>query len=144
MAGSITFPTIELTSWVFDDEKVFFGETYWDPIHTVKENELERHYERTLIDSSGNILSVSLNKVLRKPATWLPALLQQPMVVELDLKQTGRQISLDDLKKLVLSRKEELFHITHNKLMTVDEFVKKVNGAKDFEELITIASFGLD
>ena len=144
MTNDITFPILELTNWVFDDEKVFFGETFWDPAHTIKANELEKHYKRILVDSNGNILNVSLNKIIRKHGTLLPGIFQPTMEVELDLRPTGQQISLDDLKKLVLLRKDELFHITYNKLMTVNEFVNKVNGTTDFKDLITIASFGLD
>ena len=144
MSDEIVFPILELTPWVFDNEKVFFGETFWDPVHYIKESELERHYTRTLVDASGNILNVSLNRIIERKKGLLPSIFPPSIVVDLNLKQTGRRISLDDLKKLVLARKDELFHITHNKLMAVDEFVRRVEDADNFEKLITIASFGLD
>ena len=144
MKDQVVFPILELTGWVFDDEKVFFAETDWDPVHTVMENELEKHYSRTLVDSAGNILNVALGKIVKGPRTKFSPMFQSAIVVELDLRRTGQTISIDDLKRLVLARKDELFQITTNKLMTVNDFIKKVNGTTEFKELIAIASFGLD
>lgn len=142
MSETVVFPIIELTDWVFEDERVFFADMSWDPVHFVKEKDFEKHKTRVIVDSAGNVYNVSAPRIKEKPRAWLSFIIQPTLLVEFDLKKTGQVISLDELKNLILSRKEEIFHITYNKLMTLEEFEDKINKSKTYEELIMAASFG--
>jgi hypothetical protein len=63
------------------------------------------------------------------------------LTVKFELKRTESKLTLEDLRKIILHRKGELFHITDNKLLTVTEFEGRVNKATTFKELIEVAAF---
>jgi hypothetical protein len=48
------------------------------------------------------------------------------------------------VKNKIISRSFENFNITHNKLMTEQEYNFKLRSAKSFEELFIIASVGVE
>ena len=113
----IKFPILELTDWVFDGEKVLEADFEWDGIHYIKEKDLERQYQRVLIDSNGRVLKVAGKKLIRKKGQLLSFVIQPTLVVEFDLVLTDRTMSLEDVKRKILSRSSENYHITHNRLI---------------------------
>jgi hypothetical protein len=67
----IVFPVLELTDWTFDLEKILESEFEWDGIYHIKERDIERQYQRVLVDYKGNILKVTLNSVLKKKGAFI-------------------------------------------------------------------------
>ena len=61
--------------------------------------------------------------------------------VDLLLINTGELFQMEDLKREILLKRNQMFHIYHNKLMTVDEFENKIVNARNYLEVIDIASF---
>lgn len=140
----INFPITELTDDLFESEKVFHAEYGWDGIHRIKQKDLHTQGERILIDSDGYLLKVVEGEVIKRSGILSSFFGPRTLTVKFHLKKTGEQLTLDEFKQIILRRKHELFHITHNKLLTVGEFVKRVNNASTFKELIEIASFEQD
>lgn len=137
----IKFPILELTDWVFDGEKVLGAEFEWNGIHHIKEKDFEKQYQRIMIDCNGKVLKVTGSKIIEKKGLLLSFIIPPTLIVEFDLKLTGRTMTLNEAKKKILSRSAENFHITHNKLMTEKDYNNKVRAANTFEELIKIAAF---
>lgn len=141
MLNEIKFPILELTDWVFDGEKVLEAEFEWSGIHFIKEKDFEKQYRRILIDCHGNILKVTGKKIIERRGIFLSLIIPPTLVVEFNLELTGRTMTLEEGKKKILSRSSENFHITHNKLMKLNEYNDKVKDASTFEELIKVAAF---
>ncbi len=138
----IKFPILELTDWVFDEEKVLEVDFEWDGVHHLKEKDFEKQYQRVLIDSNGNVLKVTGGKKIRKKGTLFSFIIPPTLVVEFDLKLSGETITLEAAKRKIVSRSSENYQITHNKLMTEWDYRRQIEKAKTFEELFKIASFG--
>ena len=68
-------------------------------------------------------------------------LIKPSFEIEIELYATGKVYSLDELKTEILRKKNDMFHIYHNKLISLEEYVKKLTNAKTFLEIIDIASF---
>jgi len=139
--NKIVFPVLELTDWVFDGERVLDAEFEWDGIHHIKEIDFEKHYQRVLVDSNGELLKVTGNNIIKKKINLFWFLTPQKLVVEFNLEMTGRKIPLEDLKFKIISRSSENFHITHNKLISKQAYDDKIKEAKSYLEIIKIAAF---
>lgn len=144
MNEEIAFPITELTDDLFESEKVFHADYDWDGIHYVKEPDIQSHYQRILVDSDGYLLQVTDGEIVKGPKTLFQSIWQPTCTVKFGLRRTGKRLTLDDLKNIFLHRKNDLFHITHNKLLTVEEFERRINGASTIKEVIEVATFEQD
>lgn len=139
----IVFPILELTDWIFDSEKVLEPEHVWNGRFYIKIKDPDKHLERSYVDPNGNILKLKIGKVIRDETSFLSFIIPPKMLLEIDLEISGYTMTLDEVKKKVISRSFENFDITHNKKMTEQEYNFKLRSAKSFEELFMIASFGV-
>ena len=139
--NEIVFPILELTDWVFEGEKVLDVQYDWSKIHYIKENDFEKQYQRILVDSQGQILKVTGRKIIGKKGYLLSFIIPVTLIVEFELELTGREMTLDEVKRNVIFKSTKNWHLTHEKLMTEKEYTTKVNSAKSFEELFLIAGF---
>jgi hypothetical protein len=57
------------------------------------------------------------------------------------LEHTGKTYELEELKNEILKKKNKMFHIFHNKIMTLNKYETKLKNAESFLEIIDIASF---
>ena len=139
--SEILFPVLELTDWVFDSEKTLIAEFEWNEIHFIKEKDFEKQHKRIIVDCNGKILKVTGNKVLRKKGTLLSFIIPPTLVVEFNLELTGNIMTLEEVKRKIISRSSENFLITDEKLITENDYNNKVKTAKTFEALFNIATF---
>ncbi|MBK6983822.1 MAG: hypothetical protein IPH32_03230 [Bacteroidetes bacterium] len=137
----IAYPILELTDWVFEGEGVLEIENEWTTIHHVKEKDIMKHYERVLVDCNGRILKVIGGKILRKDWNPLSFIFPPRLQVEFNIENTGRTMTIEQVKQNIISKSDRNFHITDNKLMTVEEYVSKVKSSKTFLDLFKIAAF---
>lgn len=139
MNTEIKFPIMDMTEFVFESEGVFFSSLTWETDYTLKEKDIKRIPLWKYVDSEGKLLKVKIIKQ-EKTATFL-SFLRAEYDLELQLVPTGKVYLLDELKEEILEKKNKMFHIYHNKLMTLDEYEKKIRNANSFLELIDVASF---
>jgi len=139
--NNIRYPLIELTGWVFKEEKVFFEIEEYPGIHKIKKKDIPQHYARHIVDSNGFIIKITSHEVLGEIASFSTFFSKPYFEVRLTIENSGVQMPLEELKQIVLSKLSELFHITYNKIMTPEEFQEKIKAAKDYYEVIVIATF---
>ena len=141
--SSLKFPLIELSEWIFKKEKVFFEilESEIGEIHHVKESQIEKHFKREIVDGNGFLISVLNPKIIERKKSFLAPIFEPRSKIIFEFKNSGKKINLETLKKRILSKSNQIFHITHNKLMTESEFRKKIKQSENYEDLISIATF---
>lgn len=93
------------------------------------------------MDSECYLLEVIGGEIIKKPTTLFESIFSPTLTVKFDLRRTNKRLTLEELRRIFLHRKHDLFHITENKLMTVQEFEKRVNSASSFKDLIEVATF---
>jgi len=141
MTQDISFPITELTNDLFESEKVFHADYKWDGIHYIKEADIQSHFKRILVDSEGYLLKITQGEVIEKPFTILKSIFPPTVTVKFGLERTNQKLTIEELRKAFLHRKQDIFHITDNKLMTVEEFERRVNNAATIKDLIEVATF---
>ena len=141
--SNIKFPLIELTEWVFKGEKVFFEilENGIEEIHHVKESQIEKHFEREIVDGNGFLISVSNPKFIERKKSFLSPIFEPKSKVIFEFKNSGKKMSIENLKQRILSKSNQIYHITHNKLMSESDFRKEIEQSENYEKLISIATF---
>ncbi len=140
MKKEIEFPIMDIAEFMFESEKVFFSDLNFKTNYTFKEKYVQRLPKWRFVDSGGKELKVRLIKK-REIKNFLSFLLQSSYEIELELYETGKIYSLDELKTEILRKKNDMFHINYNKLISLEEYVKNLTNAKSFLEIIDIASF---
>ena len=100
--NEIVFPILELTDWVFEGEKVLDVQYDWSKIHYIKENDFEKQYQRILVDSQGQILKVTGRKIIGKKGYLLSFIIPVTLIVEFELELTGREMTLDEVKRNII------------------------------------------
>lgn len=141
MGNKVKYPTIELTEWVFEEDKIFWGEMTWQRQYTVREKELDRFRSRVLLDSEGSVLCLSDGWVLKRTNGFFSMIFTPEVQIEFDLVKTGVSMSLDDLKSLILSKTEILFEMNDIKFISQELFIKGINEAETYSEVIRLATF---
>lgn len=141
MNNEIKFPIMDITEFLFESERVFFSYLFWDSKLTLKEKYVKKLPKWKFVDSDGKLLKVKIVKKIKIDA-FLSFLFQPNYDLELILVPTGKVYELDELKKEILLLKNKMFHIYHNKLITLSEYETKMDNASNFLEVIDIASFG--
>ena len=144
MTMEIFFPITELSDDLFESEKVFHVDYEWDGIYYIKEKDLKMQDKRVFIDSGGYLLKITGREILETSGKLFSFLTPATLTVKFGIERTGERLSIDDLRNVFLLRKQGLFHITHNKLMTIQEYEKRINNATTYKELIEIAGFEQD
>jgi len=141
--SSLKFPLIELSEWIFEKEKVFFEilESEIGAIHHMKESRIEKHFEREIVDGNGFLVSVSNPKIVERKKSFLSSIFEPRSKVKFEFKNSGKKINFETLKKRILSKSNQIYHITHNKLMTESDFRKEIEESENYEKLISIATF---
>ncbi len=140
MSQEIKFPIMDMTEFVFEADRVFFSFLSWEPEYTLKENDVNRIAEWKYIDSDGKILKVEIVKK-KKLNSFFSFLYQPSYELELQLVNTGKVFQLEELKKLILLKKDKMFHVNYNKTITQSEYETKIKNAESFLEVIDVASF---
>lgn len=141
MGNLIKYPVIELTEWVFEEDRVFWGEMTWQREYTIRENELDKFRSRILVDSAGSVLTLSEGWVTKRTYGLFSILFTPMLHIEFDLLDTGVFMSLDELKSVILSRTEELFEMNDIKFISQELFVKGIKEAETYMETIRLATF---
>jgi hypothetical protein len=141
MTEDISFPITELTDDLFESEKVFHADYDWDGIHYIKEADIQSHYKRVLVDSEGYLLKITGGEIVKRPLTILKSIFPPTITVKFGLEKTNQRLTIQELRKIFLHRKSDIFHITDNNLMTVEEFEKRINSASTIKDLIEVATF---
>lgn len=141
ISSKIVFPIIELTDWVYEGERIIEVEDKWTKLHYIKEKDFEKHHHRIIIDSKGQILKVTGDKIIDKKDTLFSFIFPPTLVVEFNLELTNRIMTIEEVKRKIVSKSSKNFDITHNKLMTETQYNSNVNAAKSFEELFKVAGF---
>lgn len=137
----ITYPILELTDWVFEGEGVLDIEYEWTTVHHVWKKDIEKHYQRVLVDCNGQILKVTGGNIIGKDWNLLSFIFPPRLQIEFNVELTSRKMTIDQVKLNIISKSAKNYHITHNKLMTQEEYVSKVKSSKTFLELFKIAAF---
>lgn len=132
---------MDMTEFLFESEKVFFSTLKWETNYTFEEKYVNKLAYWKYIDSEGKLLKVKIVKQ-EKIKTFLSFLSKPKYQLELQLVPTGKIYQLEELKNEILKKKNEMFHIYHNKLMTLEDYESKLKNANSFEEIIDVASFG--
>lgn len=140
MKKEIEFPIMDIAEFMFGSEKVFFSSLNFETNYTFKEKYIRKLPKWRFVDSGGKELKVKLVKK-KEIKNFLSFFVQPNFEIELELYATGKVYSLDELKTEILRKKKDMFHIYHNKLMFLEEYVEKLTNAKSFLEIIDIASF---
>jgi len=140
MKNEIEFPIMDIAEFMFESEKVFFSDLNFETNHTFKEKYIRKLPKWRFVDSGGKELKVKLVKK-EEIKNFLSFLIKPSFEIEIELYATGKVYSLDELKTEILRKKNDMFHIYHNKLISLEEYVKKLTNAKTFLEIIDIASF---
>jgi hypothetical protein len=143
MTEEIRFPLIEITDWIFEGEKGFTEilEEERHRIHHIKERDIPNHYKRRIVDSNGFIIKISNHRILEKN-TFPFSIFGPPTIkVLFDLENTGFQIPIDNLKKIILSKAKDLYPINKLKLMSESEFIQRIEHSSNYEEIIKTATF---
>lgn len=140
MNTEIKFPIMDMTEFLFESERVFFSSSTWETNYTLKEKYVKKLPDWKYVDSEGKLLKVKIIKQ-EEIETFLSVLFQPKYQLKLQLVHTGKVYQLEELKDEILKKKNKMFHIYHNKLMTLDEYEKKLRNAKTFLEIIDVASF---
>lgn len=141
MGNFIKYPVIELTEWVFEEDRVFWGEMTWQREYTIRENELDKFRSRILVDSKGNVLTLSEGWITKRTFGVFSIFLTPMLYIEFDLVETGVTMSLDELKSVILSRTEDLFEMNDIKFISQELFVKGIKEANTYMETIRLATF---
>ncbi|MBS2101283.1 hypothetical protein [Carboxylicivirga linearis] len=143
MTSEIKYPLIELTDWVFNGEKGFVEilEEEKDAIHHINENDLDKHYKRILIDSNGYYIKIITHKILSKTGPLFKFFGQSRLQVIFSTTNSGIQISLDELKRKIISKTKHLYPITNLKLMTESEFISEISRLDNYADIIRVATF---
>lgn len=131
---------MDLTEFLFESERVFFSALTWETNYTFKEKYVKKLPDWKYVDSEGKLLKVKIIKQ-EKIESFLSFLFQPNYQLELQLVHTGKVYQLEELKDEILKKKNKMFHIYHNKLMTLNEYEKKLRNSNSFLEIIDVASF---
>ena len=140
MITEIKFPIMDMTEFLFESERVFFSDLKWETKYTLKEKYVNKIPEWKYIDSDGKLFKVKIRKKEQKK-NILSFLIHQTYELELELYHTGKIYELEELKNEILEKKSKMFHIYHNKILTLNEYETKIKNAKNFLNIIDIASF---
>ena len=141
MGNYIKYPVIELTEWVFEEDRVFWGEMMWQRQYTIRENELDKFRSRILVDSEGKVLTLSEGWVTKRTYGLFSIFFTPMLDIEFDLVETGVSMSLDELKSVILSRTESLFEMNDINFISQELFVKGIKEAETYLETIRLATF---
>lgn len=137
---NIVFPILELTDWVFEGECVYELDTEWLGQFYLKENELEKHLQRLIIDSEGKVLKVTFEKIISRETTIFSFFMPTKILMELNLELTDRKMTLDEVKRKIISNTEKNFIIKRYKEISEADFNNKLRAAPNFVKLFEIAS----
>jgi hypothetical protein len=140
MKKEIKFPIMNMTEFLFESERVFFSYLKFETNYTFKEKYIRKLPKWRFVDCAGKELKVKLVKK-EEVKQFLSFLVQPSFEIELEIYATGKEYGLDELKTEILRKKNDMFHIYHNKRITLEEYEKKLSDAKSFSEIIDIASF---
>lgn len=141
VSHEIVFPIMDLSDWIFDDEKVLDIDFSWVSPNRIKESDYEKHVQSLIVDSKGQVLKVKGNILQRNKSFLFSFIFPPTLMVEFDLDISNRKMSLEEVKRKILSRSSENFNITDNKLMTLSEYNAEIKAASTYEELFRIAAF---
>ena len=130
-----------MTEFLFESERVFFSDLTFEKQYTFKEKYVRKLPKWKYVDSEGKLLKV---KIVKKDEikNFLSFIIKPTYNLELELYHTGKVYELEELKKEILEKKTKMFHIYHNKLMTLKEYETELKNAESFLKIIDIASFG--
>ena len=131
---------MDIAEFVFESERVFFSSLNFQTNHTFKKKYVKKIPLWTYIDSEGKFLKVRIKRK-KEIENFLSFLVGKNYEIELELYPTGKIFELNELKNKILEKKNKMFHIYYNKLITLDEYERKINNATNFLEIIDIASF---
>jgi hypothetical protein len=140
MKRNIKFPIMDIAEFVFESERVFFSSLNFQTNHTSKEKYVKKIPLWTFVDSEGKLLKVRFTRK-EEIKNFLSFLVGRTYKIELELYPTGKIFELKELKNKILEKKNKMFHIYYNKLITLEEYERKINNATNFLEIIDIASF---
>ena len=131
---------MDTTEFLFESERVFFSDMTFEKHYTFKEKYVKKLPKWKFIDSDGKLLKV---KIIKKEEikNILSFLIKPTYNLELELYHTGKIYEIEELKSEILEKKDKMFHIYHNKLMTLNEYETKLKDAESFLKIIDIASF---
>ena len=110
MNNDIKFPIMDLTESTFQEEKVFFSDMEWDSELILNKKQIERLPDRIYIDSEGKILKVKIGKI-EKINSIMSFLSSPKYKVDLLLINTGELFQMEDLKREILLKRNQMFHI---------------------------------
>lgn len=140
MNNEIKFPIMDITEFLFESERVFFSDMTFEKHYTFKEKYVKKLPKWKFIDSNGKLLKVKIIKK-EKRKNLLSFLIKPTYNLELELYHTGKTYKIEELKNEILEKKDKMFHIYHNKLITLNEYETKLKNAESFLKIIDIASF---
>ena len=91
----LKFPLIELSEWIFEKEKVFFEifESEIGAIHHVKESQIEKHFEREIVDGNGILVTVSNPKIVERKKSFLSSIFEPRCKVTFEFKNSGKKLT---------------------------------------------------
>ena len=140
MNNEIKFPIMDMTEFLFESERVFFSDLTFEKKYTFKEKYVKKLPKWKFVDSEGKLLKV---KVVKKDEikNILSFIIKPTYNLELELYHTGKVYELEELKNEILEKKTKMFHIYHNKIMSLNEYETKLKNAESFLKIIDIASF---
>ena len=140
MNNQIKFPIMDMTEFLFESERVFFSDLAFETKYTFKEKYVKKLPKWKFIDSEGKLLKVKIVKK-EEVKNILSFLIKPTYNLELELYETGKIYEIEELKNEILEKKTKMFHIYHNKIMSLKEYETKIKNAESFLEIIDIASF---
>lgn len=141
--SKLKFPLIELSDWLFEKENVFFEilENDINKIHYLEESRKQKHLKRIIIDSNGFLINIINPKFIKKNKLSFLSLFKPKNKAIFEFQNSGKKIDFDKLKQKILSKSNQIFHITHNKIMPESDFRKEIKQSESYENLISIATF---
>lgn len=140
MSTEIKFPIIEMTDFVFESEHVFFSYLTFEKECTLEEKYINKIPNWRFVDCDGKLLKTKI--VQKERVKSLFSFLYPPSFkLQVELYHTGHIYDLEELKNEILLKKDKMFHIYHNKIITLSDYETNLKNATSFLELIDIASF---
>lgn len=140
MNTEIKFPIMDMTEFLFESERVFFSYLEFEREYTFKKKYVKKLSKWKYIDAEGKQLQVKIIKQ-EELKNMFSFLFGKTYNLELELYHTGKSYDLEFLKREILKKKDKMFHIYHNKLITLTDYEQKMEKAESFLTLIDIASF---
>jgi len=131
---------MNITEYIFEAERVYFSDLIWQENRTFKERQLKRIPEWRIIDSNGKVYGVEITHKENKN-NFLGFIFGNHYQLKLNLVFMGETYELRRLIDELLKKSKNMFHIYHNKILTLEEYENKLKNATSFLEVIDIASF---